>query len=91
MLFKCKECNKEISDKATSCPFCGVPVRAQTIELTSKKWKAAKLICLLLMLGSCSMMFDSRGNDSMASASLIFSLAFIGLIISFFGAWWEHK
>ena len=25
-LIKCKECNKEISDKANSCPHCGVPV-----------------------------------------------------------------
>ena len=26
MLIKCSECNKEISDKASSCPHCGCPV-----------------------------------------------------------------
>lgn len=25
-LIKCKECNNEISDKATTCPHCGCPV-----------------------------------------------------------------
>lgn len=25
-LINCKECNKEISDKATACPNCGVPL-----------------------------------------------------------------
>ena len=24
-LIKCKECQKEISDKAVSCPYCGCP------------------------------------------------------------------
>lgn len=27
-LIKCPECGKEISDKATNCPHCGVPMRA---------------------------------------------------------------
>ena len=26
-LIKCPECNKEISDKATTCPNCGFPVQ----------------------------------------------------------------
>lgn len=26
-LIKCKECGKEISDKATACPHCGCPVQ----------------------------------------------------------------
>ena len=25
-LVKCKECNKEISDKAEKCPNCGCPI-----------------------------------------------------------------
>ena len=25
-LIKCKECDKEISDKAENCPHCGYPI-----------------------------------------------------------------
>ena len=35
-LIKCKECNKEISDKAKSCPHCGFPIEeTQNIENTN--------------------------------------------------------
>lgn len=27
-LIKCPECGKEISDQATSCPNCGIPINA---------------------------------------------------------------
>ncbi len=38
-LIKCPECNKEISDKATSCPSCGHPLKdekSKTILATVK-------------------------------------------------------
>ena len=37
-LIKCSECEKEISDKATSCPNCGVPMKSlkEESEPTSK-------------------------------------------------------
>jgi hypothetical protein len=31
-LIKCPECGKEISDKAASCPHCGIP------NANAKKW-----------------------------------------------------
>ena len=33
MLIECKECRKDISDKADSCPQCGVPNPAVSYEL----------------------------------------------------------
>lgn len=33
-LVKCKECGKEISDKATACPNCGCPLSEFTLEGT---------------------------------------------------------
>lgn len=30
-LIKCTECNKDVSDKAASCPNCGNPINTQTI------------------------------------------------------------
>ena len=31
-LFACKECGKQISDQARSCPQCGAPVAQQTLR-----------------------------------------------------------
>ncbi|UZW14349.1 zinc ribbon domain-containing protein [Clostridium pasteurianum] len=33
MLIKCPECQKEISDKAKSCPNCGYPISSETIKI----------------------------------------------------------
>ena len=31
-LISCPECNKQISDKATSCPNCGFPIKSNIVE-----------------------------------------------------------
>lgn len=36
-LFKCPECGKEISDKASSCPGCGYPINRIEIETEQDK------------------------------------------------------
>lgn len=36
-LIKCNECGKEISDKATTCVYCGNPIKKQIIS--NKNWK----------------------------------------------------
>ncbi len=36
-LFKCPECGKEISDKASSCPGCGYPINRTEIETEQDK------------------------------------------------------
>ncbi len=41
-LIKCPECGKEISDKATACPNCGMPLRREdrgTYDVTITKEK----------------------------------------------------
>ncbi len=50
-LINCPECGKEISNKATSCPNCGMPVASsikvgteQPIEQTSKRLKLISLL-----------------------------------------------
>lgn len=67
-LINCKECGKEISDSATSCPNCGCPVtkeviRTETLIVKEKgKWATGKLVIgiisiisfLLIMLQSCA-------------------------------------
>lgn len=63
-LIKCRECGKEISDKANTCPNCGCPVEAIPINLSKtlpptntitppvrKKKKHGCLIAFLIIIG----------------------------------------
>lgn len=48
MLIQCKECGKQISDKAAACPDCGAPAtdanKTTLIELSSKELKKKELL-----------------------------------------------
>ena len=39
-LIKCSECNREISDKAQTCPGCGAPVIVISVEMSNAPLKA---------------------------------------------------
>jgi len=41
MLIKCKECGKEISDKAKSCIYCGYPIE-KNIQLSDEQCPLCK-------------------------------------------------
>lgn len=46
-LIKCKECGKEISDKATACPHCGCPVQTTDeakVEIQEESTVRVKII-----------------------------------------------
>ena len=51
-LIKCKECGKEISDKAKSCPNCGNPINDDTYtkEVKANKKVAIFIIIILIIL-----------------------------------------
>ena len=89
-LINCPECKKEISDKAQSCPYCGCPVSAVTIEQTSKKWKGWQLLgCLTSILGIVLIMghmtkWNRCGGILIYCGILIYIIAKIGI-------WWYHK
>ena len=54
-LIKCKECNKEISDKAKSCPHCGFPIEeTQNIENTNNVIMQNNLIKIPINKEKCS-------------------------------------
>ena len=61
-IVKCPECKKEISNKAPSCPNCGVPIAIAadieqagtaltTIQETSKRFKIHIIISAILFWG----------------------------------------
>jgi hypothetical protein len=54
MMINCKECNKEISDKATACPHCGAPRPPETAaakQNTLNKPLSPKVAQQLVVLG----------------------------------------
>jgi hypothetical protein len=86
-LIKCAECRRDISDKASACPFCGNPVgdKPVTIQRTKKRWKGITLISILTIV--FGMIF--AGADHSMGISFIF-LGITGLIVSRIGAWWTN-
>ena len=54
-LIICRECGKEISDQAASCPYCGCPVgenqNVQQEEVTSVNLKAGNMKKVLAIAG----------------------------------------
>lgn len=46
-LIDCPECGKRISDKAESCPNCGVPIRRRKDPENSKKNPALVVVAII--------------------------------------------
>lgn len=84
-LIACKECGKEISDKAAACPHCGAPVRASEPVVNrwaeepkkekSSIWKwvvgvPVGAFVLLMVIGSCAGN-SPDGNERHASRDAI--------------------
>ena len=80
-LTPCKECGKQISNKAASCPSCGHPARQPAAQTTTKragsKWEAAGF---LLIAGGLVAMIG--GNSGPGSTALI--IGFVVFIIGRF-------
>ncbi len=51
-LKKCKECGKEVSSKAKTCPHCGAPVKHS--DAAKGCLALVVLLCMCLWFGSCS-------------------------------------
>ena len=56
-LIKCVECGKEISDKASACPSCGVPVAGNSqvhvrVTRTGARWEGIGFVMIAVGLVS---------------------------------------
>lgn len=70
-LIKCKECGKEISDKAKTCPNCGNPIREEKIKSDIKKGiknKSPLFIKIIIII-----------------VSIIVGLGIFGILMDFIG------
>lgn len=84
-LISCPECNKEISDKAQSCPSCGVPILEgapneiphSAVTRTGAKWEGIGFV--LIVAGMITGM--ATGPDNHLGGIM----AFLGFIIFIIG------
>jgi hypothetical protein len=103
-LIKCSECEREISDKAKTCPGCGAPINGaitdepvQTIQITSKKLKKQYVIAnLILFIGFFALIYNIvhavYGLQSISAIPIILiAIGIIGVIIIKFRIWWQHE
>ncbi len=59
-LIKCKECGKEISDQATTCPNCGAKTESAN---NSINWFGV-IIGIILFIGGLCLMLDGMNGSS---------------------------
>ena len=53
----CKECGKEVSDKAVKCPHCGAPILAE--DQVAQAVKVALMILIPFIVGSIGLLLVS--------------------------------
>jgi uncharacterized OB-fold protein len=105
-LTTCPDCGKSVSTSAVACPGCGAPVaiaaeaRAAgtpltTTQLTSKKFKAQKLISVSMFLIGIIWLFGAISEEPVEDSAVMIPawMVLIGLvwyIIVRFRSWWHH-
>lgn len=52
-LIRCKECGREISDKAITCPSCGNPINDDTFTKEVKTSKKVAIIIITILVVVC--------------------------------------
>lgn len=76
----CKNCGKEIDDKAVIWVHCGVPTGNLEYTLGNKNWVTALLLCLFF--GGMGAHRFYTGHTGTAILQLILTFSFFGFIIS---------
>ncbi|MCU8000189.1 zinc ribbon domain-containing protein [Shewanella sp. SM95] len=104
-LINCSECNREVSDKAESCPKCGAPIlgakesisagsNIRTIQETSKKFKIQQLASILLFLTGFFMSMSGVSDPDYKPSvwpGLFMIVGFLWYVVNRFRIWWHHK
>jgi hypothetical protein len=106
-LVNCSECNKEVSDKASSCPHCGVPIASvretraagsplTTVQETSKKLKLQKVVSILMFwIGfiwyGVEVSSPTYTGESTNTGAILLGAGLTWYIVTRFRIWWHHK
>lgn len=78
-LIQCKECDKEISDQAVSCPSCGVPVNAASAAKPEQitNGKAVGFLFGFIALVFIAFMVAANSNGTVAIVIFLVGVAFL--------------
>lgn len=76
----CKNCGREIDDKAAVCVYCGVSTGLPLTNSGNWNWVVALLLCLFL--GGLGAHRFYTGHTGSAVLQLVLPFTVIGLIIS---------
>ncbi len=98
-LIYCANCEGKASDQIESCPHCGHPLNGvtqnaaggtQTVEQTSKKWKAVQLISACGVIVGVMMCVGSDEAGTVAVGKGLLASSIAGVVIGRVCAWWYH-
>jgi len=81
-LLKCVDCEQPISDRASKCPHCGAPKRAQHRKRSARSLALERLGFALIALGAVLMVAGAGSEGNVARVGGLFLLAgFIPFLI----------
>ncbi len=93
-LITCPDCSSPVSDSAPSCPKCGRPLAAMTIERTGKSIKGIQALgCLSFPVGVFCLLAGMSSDGGQVVATLGILLMFAGgggFIWASVMKWWRH-
>lgn len=76
----CKECGKEINDKAVVCPSCGCAIKHNTLSTERNKWIALLLWFFLGGFGAHRFYVGDNNGGAMYIALLVLGTITLGLL-----------
>ncbi|MCA9359493.1 zinc ribbon domain-containing protein [Candidatus Kaiserbacteria bacterium] len=96
-LIKCSECGHDVSNKAESCPNCGISISTPsedgdiiTVQHTTKKWKRVKIYSWIAVISGFLMFGAKESNELVFWIGVnVILLGIVGLITARLGAWWS--
>lgn len=99
-LFKCFECSREVSNKASTCPNCGAPIAAAaehkevgvnltTTQETSKQLKKHIIVSVLLLCAG--IIWIVATENPIGIGGLLMVVGLILYLVTRFNIWWHHK
>lgn len=93
-LTTCRDCGKQVSDLAPTCPACGAPIATATartsvvaIERTAKRFKVQSL---LSMIGTGIGLVAVYANPEWLPGSVITAACLIWYVSTRVRIWWHH-
>lgn len=94
-IIQCPECTKQISDQAVSCPHCGAPRAAATVDAsqgvvttqaTGKSQKGWQVAGVLAMIVGVIMI----SSDTPEIGGLLTFGGLVAVVAAKMSAWWQH-